>query len=498
MNGKQDGYVTKRALVSGTLLNDKYQIADVLGEGGFGITYEGKHIEYNCKVAIKEYFPFGLASRECADSNQNLHIFRGENEKYQKGKERFLKEAEILKEYQYLQGIVKVMDCFECNQTAYIVMEYVEGITLQQYIKEYGRLSYQELLQLLEPVMKSLAQIHRQGVIHKDISPSNLLIGLDNEARLIDFGAADLLESRHQNNNTVILKTGYAPPEQYLIEGKQGAWTDVYAMSAMMYMALTGKTPVDSVARLQGTKLYPDINEINGLEKWQINALLTGMDLKIANRYKNMEELLEALTVGPLREDEHTRYYEETATTVKKQIQRLNGEHKMLIRIAIIVLLLIFVGVMMWMVSKWSSIGKNDNSNDAKTNLQTTIENTSTEETPDVICVMPNVVGSSEEDARKRIIEVDEIIEIVVKYEYNDTAKRGVVVAQDIAASTKYNQGAIEELVLTVSMGTEERDNTSQSENKASTTQSVSKKKTSTEDEDTYSEFEEYDSFTIE
>lgn len=503
MSGKQDGYVTKRALVSGTILNGKYRIEGILGEGGFGITYAGQHKDNNCKVAIKEYFPSGLASRNYADSNQNLHIFRGENEEYQRGKKRFLNEAEILREYQYLDGIVTVMDCFECNQTAYIVMEYIEGVTLQQYIKENGCLSYQELLQLLEPVMKSLNQIHKKGLIHKDISPSNLLIGLDNQARLIDFGSAALLENRYKGNNTVILKTGYAPPEQYLVEGKQGAWTDVYAMSAMMYMALTGKTPVDSIARLQGMKLQSAFSEIKGLEGWQIKALRTGMELKISDRYKNMEELLAALSVCPLKEDEFTRYQKDISKDVKHQVEKMNGEYKTIRKGILVFVILLLAGVGMWNLWQRDKEGVKERETVSQSVFgESTTKQTTTEAKVEILCVMPDVVGKTETEARRLIREADTEINIVVKKEYSAEVENGFVIAQDIMADTKYNQGAMKEVVLTVSMGKKEvttQSNTTSGNGQSS--KNTESNTTKTKEEDTYIKFEEedeYDEFIVE
>ena len=501
MSGKQDGYVTKRALVSGTILNGKYRIEGILGEGGFGITYAGQHKDNNCKVAIKEYFPSGLASRNYADSNQNLHIFRGENEEYQRGKKRFLNEAEILREYQYLDGIVTVMDCFECNQTAYIVMEYIEGVTLQQYIKENGCLSYQELLQLLEPVMKSLNQIHKKGLIHKDISPSNLLIGLDNQARLIDFGSAALLENRYKGNNTVILKTGYAPPEQYLVEGKQGAWTDVYAMSAMMYMALTGKTPVDSVARLQGTELQPEFQDIAGLKDWQAKALSTGMELKISDRYKNMEELLGALSVCPLKEDEHTRYQRDVSKGMRRQVRKLNQGDRPFRKSVIVFVILMLFGVIVWNVWKQDKAISKENETITQSDLETTASaSATTEESMEILCVMPDVVGKSETEARKLIREADTQIGIIVNEVYSEEIEMGFVIAQDIAADTKYNQGAVKEVILTVSKGIEA---TTEATTQSNTTASYKKSSNATKskEDDTYIEFEEddeYDEFIVE
>ncbi len=469
MNKRQEERESKRALVSGTILNEKYRIEGILGEGGFGITYEGKQLDNGGKVTIKEYFPYGVASRDYADSDQNLHIFHGEKEQYLRGKRRFLNEAEILREYQYLQGIVTVQEYFECNQTAYIVMEYIEGITLKQYVRENGCLSYQELLQLLEPVMKSLVQIHRKGVIHRDISPSNLLIGLDNQARLIDFGAADLVEERYKkSNNTVILKNGYAPPEQYISEGKQGPWTDVYAMASMFYMALTGQTPIESVARLQGKILYPELTEVEGLEDWQAHAILVGMELKISKRYKNMEEFLEALTSCPSREDERTEYHSDISSEVKKQVKRLNKERRILYVICGVLIVLIILGMTLmnpWRKAQEAAQQKPETEYLASEDMMSEKVESEFRDTENVktqLCTMPHVIGMKESVARQKIQKADDKIAIIVMEEHSNEIKKGVVISQDVASDTKYNQGMIQEVVLTISAG---REDESESEN---------------------------------
>lgn len=319
---------SQHALTKGTILNDTYEVVRVLGEGGFGITYEGITKIDEKKVTIKEYYPTNYALREHADSDMNLHIFRGSEEKYNKGLKRFIKEAEVLKAYQYIEGVVSVLDFFECNNTAYIVMEYIEGITLKQYVEFNGVLFWDESVELFAPIMKAMGQLHKNGLIHRDISPDNLLIGLDNKARLIDFGAANQLGEEHTHTQTVILKNGYAPPEQYLKEGKLGSWTDVYALSATMFMAMTGRTPTDSVARLQGTELPVDLLELSDCKEWQKQALLKGLDLKVSNRYKTMADFYGAITVEPLAEDQTTSSVEkEVSTVVERQLKNMVGEN---------------------------------------------------------------------------------------------------------------------------------------------------------------------------
>uniref|UniRef100_UPI003FEEE050 serine/threonine protein kinase n=1 Tax=Coprococcus sp. TaxID=2049024 RepID=UPI003FEEE050 len=302
--GEQDGL--KRALPDGYILCEKYRIGQVIGEGGFGITYSGIRLSDGRRVAIKEYFPAQYASREdgCADSI--LHIFYGEKSvQFQKGLVHFKHEAEILKQYSYLDGMVTVLDTSEANHTAYIIMEFVEGITLSQYIRENGVFSYNELVQLMTPIMKSLAQIHRQGIIHRDISPENIQIGLDNRFYLLDFGAAKELDNQAPQN-TIIFKQGYAPPEQYTGGGKQGPWTDVYALAATMYTALAGEQPIDAVLRMQQDEMETEYSKLSGVTDWQRNALKKGLELKPAERYQNMEIFLADLSVKPRIEEQKT------------------------------------------------------------------------------------------------------------------------------------------------------------------------------------------------
>lgn len=217
----------------------------------------------------------------------------------------FKHEAEILKQYSYLDGMVTVLDTSEANHTAYIIMEFVEGITLSQYIRENGVFSYNELVQLMTPIMKSLAQIHRQGIIHRDISPENIQIGLDNRFYLLDFGAAKELDNQAPQN-TIIFKQGYAPPEQYTGGGKQGPWTDVYALAATMYTALAGEQPIDAVLRMQQDEMETEYSKLSGVTDWQRNALKKGLELKPAERYQNMEIFLADLSVKPRIEEQKT------------------------------------------------------------------------------------------------------------------------------------------------------------------------------------------------
>lgn len=486
--------IIKRALRSGTVLAGTYQVEHVLGEGGFGITYAGRQLDRGQKVAIKEYFPAELASRENADSNQNLHIFRGEKElEFEKGRKRFLKEAEVLREFQYLDGIVTVMDYFECNHTAYIVMEYIEGITLKQYVRDNGALNFTEVIALLSPVMKSMIQIHKKDLIHRDISPDNLLIGLDNRARLIDFGAVNQVNEKEKKTKTVILKTGFAPPEQYLSTGKQGPWTDVYAFAAMMWFALTGETPTDSIARLQGADL-PETNwESLGVEDWQRYALVKGMALKISDRFKNLEEFYTELTVKHLKEDVVTEHPKVPSKEIGNQIKRLNQKPSVRSLFVIgFLLIIVLTAGLLWGSKNWHS---NETQQPDTSEVDTTADsreenmNVEAESQPvHVICTMPNVVDLPVEEAKTKILSQDDSIHIVIEEQYHQEAPEGYIINQNVEAGTTYNQGAIKEVVLIVSLGVEPV---------AEQTETKPRPASTTEDDFNYTEEDEYDEFQL-
>ncbi len=490
MEIKERDRANKRSLQVDTRLHNRYQIEEVLGEGGFGITYKAKQLQTNTKVAIKEYFPAELATRTDADSDQNLHIFRGDNEEFEQGKKRFLKEAGILRQYHYLEGIVPILDCFECNQTAYIVMEYIEGITLKQYVDENGCLNFKELLHLLEPVMKSLIKIHKQGLIHRDISPDNLMIGMDNHMRLIDFGAAQSTNEKYKKANTVILKAGYAPPEQYLSDGKQGAWTDVYALTSTMYMALTGKTPLDSVTRLQGKEELEIDFYVEDMEWWQKQAIEQGMNVKVSKRFKNVEELLEALTIKPTDENGITVHRASVKGKEKALINQTASKTGILVRNVVIVVCLLLGGTVIFWGLQRNQVEENDKTN--STHVDTQMHSTQENAEPE-LCKVPSVLLMTEMQAREAIYAVDANVSILVVKEPNTEVKKGLVISQSVEPETVYNKGAITEITLIVSEGeeitTEHLNDNSTSNSGASTKQKTTEKFHVIEDEEEYDEF---------
>ena len=276
-----------------SILNGRYLVGKVLGAGGFGITYIGYDLRLDVRVAIKEYYPSGVANR-----STTLAVFPTMDEKdsvFEIGKARFLKEAKTLSELVEDGNIVTLRDYFEENGTAYIVMEYLEGEDLSHYAKEHGPFALDEALDLLEPAMLALDKVHKKGLIHRDISPSNIMVLSDGRVKVLDFGSARLQNASGERSLTVMLKHGYAPEEQYRPHGEQGPWTDVYAMSATVYKLITGKTPPAATERMFEDTLELPSKLGAKLTPAQEKALMHGLALRAPDRTQSMAELASSL-----------------------------------------------------------------------------------------------------------------------------------------------------------------------------------------------------------
>lgn len=283
-------------LPTGTVLKEQYLIGRVLGQGGFGITYLAWDLYLDTPVAVKEYFPKEVVMRECSVST-NVSICTTDGEtRFRNNKERFLREAKMLARFSQTPEIVQVRNFFLANNTAYIVMEYVEGITLKQYVADQGgKLSVEETMSILRPILRALAMVHKAGLIHRDISPDNIMLLPGGGAKLLDFGAVRDVANGSSASTEAILKRGFAPIEQYQKRGNLGPWTDVYAMSATIYYCVTGEVLLDSPDRLLE---YEDLDlskKAPQLPEYQCRALEHGLQLRTENRTASVEALYREL-----------------------------------------------------------------------------------------------------------------------------------------------------------------------------------------------------------
>ena len=276
----------------GTVLNKKYLVGYAIGEGGFGITYIGRDTTLEMRVAIKEFYPSSYSNRNSMKQNSVSVNSDKQRAIFEKGKERFLFEARNVAKFSSEEGIVDVRDYFEANGTAYIIMEYLDGIDLNKYLETFGVIPADKAFEMMLPIMESLVKINAAGIIHRDISPDNIMYLKDKTLRLMDFGSA-----RYFTNNdkqmSIMLKQGYAPEEQYRKNGPQGPWTDVYGMCATLYRCITGEVPEDGLDRIHKDNLKPPsklgINISPALEA----VLMYGLAVFKENRCQNMSELID-------------------------------------------------------------------------------------------------------------------------------------------------------------------------------------------------------------
>ena len=274
------------ALPEGTILAGQYIIEKVLGQGGFGITYRATDHKTNQKVAVKEFFPDTLAYRE----GTTVISYPGERaENYEYGCKNFLDEAKTLAQFIGNDNIVRIHCYFEENDTAYFVMDYIEGISFDQYIKEKGgKISVEEAKKILIPIMDALAAVHSKGIVHRDVTPDNIYLCNDGTVKLLDFGAARYSLGDKSRRLDVILKHGFAPKEQYTRRGKQGPYTDIYSLAATFYFAITGKRPPDSVERLDEDDLIMPSTLGIEITDYQEKALYQALAVQPYERFQSM------------------------------------------------------------------------------------------------------------------------------------------------------------------------------------------------------------------
>lgn len=284
------------ALAPGTKLHE-YEIVRLLGRpGGFGMTYLAVDANLGKTVAVKEYLPVDYAVR--STSNSVSLRSRQDQKAFDWGRSAFIKEARVLARFKH-RNVVSVHRFFEANETAYIVMEYVQGETLGERLLRDTFLDQPALLDVLMPVLDGLAHVHEDGVLHRDIKPDNIVITPAGVPVLIDFGAARNELSNRSRSAMNVFTAGYAPIEQYSDHDSQGVWTDIYALGAIAYRAITGNKPVDAIARMTGTRLGSARELGAGRYTEQLLAAVDwALELKPENRPPNLQVWKARLLAG--------------------------------------------------------------------------------------------------------------------------------------------------------------------------------------------------------
>ena len=281
------------ALRAGTVLNGRYIVGRVLGQGGFGITYLAWDTKLEAKVAVKEFMPNEIATR--IGTTVSIAV-ESRTEDFTYGAERFQEEARTLAKFMGQPNIAGVTDYFDENDTSYFVMDYIEGISFKTYIaNQGGKVSVDDALNVMIPVLRALTAVHAEGFIHRDVTPDNIYITKDGVVKLLDFGSARYSIGDKSKSLDVILKVGYAPKEQYIRRSRQGPYTDVYSCAACLYAAITGFLPPESLERLDQDELVP-ISQL-GIEipEWLDKAILKGLAIQPEDRFQNAQEFLDAI-----------------------------------------------------------------------------------------------------------------------------------------------------------------------------------------------------------
>ena len=293
----------KQALPAGFRLGS-YRVVRVLGVGGFGITYLCEHAGLGVQVAVKEYLPNEIAVRDSAAVHPKS---AGDREGFEWGLSRFLDEAKTLARFEH-PNVVRVRDCFEANSTAYIVMDYEDGESLDRLLRRLGTLTEAQLKRVVLPVAEGLREVHAAGFLHRDVKPSNIFVRRSDESPvLLDFGSARQALGRKSRSMTAIASAGYSPPEQYESQGSQGAWTDIYALSALCYRAITGETPAEAPWRTgEVARSREDPQQqlaaagVAGYSSDFLGAVDLGLRLAETERPRSLEEWLARVDGGRL------------------------------------------------------------------------------------------------------------------------------------------------------------------------------------------------------
>lgn len=302
-------------LAPGTILGNHFLVGTAIGAGGFGITYRCFDITLGVTVAVKEFYPAGLVNRAPGQSAVGL-LSGDKKEQYRSQLNRFLMEAQSIAQFGNAKDIVNVYDFFEENNTAYIIMEYIDGVLLKDYMEKQGRLDVSAALSVISPIVNAVKKIHAKGIIHRDISPDNIFISGEDSVKIFDFGAAQLNDSSEGQAAEKVIKVGYSAPEQYRDNSRQGFYTDIYSAGAILYQMLTGIRPVESTEREFRDDLKSPAELGIQLEPNLDRAVMEALAVKPELRFQSIQQFEDAL--------QNKRMAEYPKVKLKKRKRRRN------------------------------------------------------------------------------------------------------------------------------------------------------------------------------
>ena len=405
-----------------SILHKRYIIGRVLGFGGFGVTYLGFDAVLNQKVAIKEYLPGEFSTR--MPESEKVTVYSGEREEqFNAGKAKILEEARRLAKFNDSRYVVHIYDCFEENDTAYIVMEYCDGETLKSRLAREGRLEPEEALKITHEVIAGMKEVHSAGILHRDLAPDNIFLLKDGGIRILDFGAARRATTAYSKSLSVMVKDGYAPEEQYRSGRDQGTWTDVYALAATLYRMLTGVQPQNAMERGEKDEVVRPTKLGVSISKPTETAIMNALNVLKEDRTQSMEAFEEELDAAEVKEREKHKRQTDGG--------RISGRVKAWAAIAA-VLVACLSGVVFYRARQRSRLP------DAEIELTMT--------------VVPNFVNLSEERAEE-VGRTNRVQPIAGKTRFSTEIPQGVILSQSIESGVRVERQT--EVELTVSRGRE-------------------------------------------
>ena len=426
---------TTRYLRPGSVLQQKFIVGKSLGAGGFGNTYIGWSQFLRRRVAIKEYFPKQLSSR--AEGNGTVSVSDTiSQQKFRAGLHQFLEEARSLASLQEVKGVIQVYNFFEENGTGYIVMEFLEGRDVKTILEHTGnQADYVWCRRVVLSVLYTLREIHKRGILHRDIAPDNIFITTEGVIKLIDFGAAKHATALANMNSDIVLKSGYAPVEQYSKKAAQGAYTDLYATAALFYRMLTGFKPQPSIERMNHDELIAPSELGVSIPEQAEFAIMICLNLKPEYRLQTAQEFMDALDGSdfvPVYERQmletvgkHTAKLEK-ASSFRKKLQDIFNWKK--ITVAVIIITAISSGMVGLFYFRGNDKGKS---------VQISLKHEN---------LLPSCEGLEEKEAQKKLEGLD--IDLSISYRYRKGNKGNKVTEMSPAAGSYVVKGQKVSLII--------------------------------------------------